>query len=131
MSEAIAAGGLVEFLEDALRPHLPARATPKAPLPGSRADDIRYAAVRLLGRRGFRGAAFASEWVAVLAGLDVVRVVARHACGSRLVIEFTGEEIAGAHDADRYIIDALDGAGCYCVPRESVVPCTVGKRCEA
>jgi hypothetical protein len=122
-------GGLVEFLEDALRPHLPAR-PPKAPQRHSRADDIAYAATHLLGARGFRGAGFASLWVDVLADGEVVRVAARHSCGSRLIVEFTGESLyAAGPGADRLILDTLDRAGCYCVPREVLVPCTA-QGCE-
>jgi hypothetical protein len=57
-------------------------------------------------------------------------ISARHTCGSRLVVRIAEGSLATRRDRDAFdfIVDTIDDAGCCCVPREVLVPCTA-QRC--
>lgn len=121
-------GSLVEFLEDALRPHLPAPIVPTV----NRGVDWRSLADRIAGRclsaRGFVEASVLHDAMG-----DGLRVRVRHECGAWCCFfvdarDFLYDPGPGAVRALYRVIS--DRAGCYCVPREVVAPCTA-QRCEA
>lgn len=127
-------GGLRDFIDagvQAIRVEV-ARNLPTAalgaPARHTVADDLRYAASRMLPPRGFHGASV-YEWVEVLADSDTLRVRARHECGALLIIDITARYLLTSESVACAIVDAIDRAGCYCVPRETSVPCTA-RRCE-
>ena len=131
LSAAIAAAA--SAVEGAVRAKLP---DPPAAPPRGRGRDHAPAAPRvgygwaiarlaqkMLEPRGFDvddhavdRSAFAAEF----------RVFARHDCGARLVIAIDERSLVAAREREAVglIVDAIESAGCYCVRREVIVPCT-------
>jgi hypothetical protein len=121
--------GAASALEGAVRAELPQPAS--TVVPPSRGPDWR-SAIQKIAHHNLKPRGFELEHVDMLADQDAFRVVASHVCGSRLVVRITGRMIVAARGeraAIMAIIDAIDRAGCYCVPREVLVPCTA-RSCE-
>lgn len=94
--------------------------------------DLARVAVERLSRRGFHVRDPEVDIFRTVVG-DGVRVRAWHECGSLVFVDIDAIDLVMAGSDASFvdlIIDALDRAGCYCVPREVIVPCTA-QRCEA
>lgn len=118
-------GGLVEFLENALRPHLPAPA-PRRSMP-SLSDGL-YA-VGEIARRRLTDRGFLFLMARANPHRATIIAEARHECGSILCVEVAEASLVLSPGS---FIDtvtaALDAAGCYCVRPYVAVPCTA-QRC--